>query len=51
MIPEEVAHIATILRDSYDNGMKSTEEFNYSVKVAYEIYNALRINEQDNNTL
>lgn len=44
MIPEEVAQIANIIRNNYDSHEASEEEdFNYSIRVAWEIYNALKV--------
>lgn len=39
MIPEEVAEIASLLRNEYPLDIDSTEEFNRSVSVAWKIYN------------
>jgi hypothetical protein len=38
MIPEEVAEIAYLLRECYPDN-SSEQEFDYSVKVAWKIYN------------
>lgn len=40
MIPEEVAEIASMLRDAYETDHLSVEEeFDYSVELAWKIYN------------
>lgn len=41
MIPEEVAQIAYLLRERYGYAGAAEDEFDYSVQVAWEIYNMM----------
>ena len=44
MIPEEVAEIATLLRNEYDEG-DSDKAYHHSIDVAWKIYNLWQVYE------